>query len=118
VATHELVNSTEPPEAPRYSRKWFGELVCASYGLLVLLGVAFHHLGWHRGGVAYWLVVGPLCGVFVAPVVPWVVLETRDLYRNRRTIWGELSPLAAAVVAVAVLLLAALGLLWVPTGAT
>jgi hypothetical protein len=91
-------------DARRYSRKWFGGIFFGCWGLLIAVKLALAAFGWDRGGVLYWVIVGPLVVGFVGAGVPWLALGARDLLRSRQLVRTEarvwLLPLVAALALV------------------
>jgi hypothetical protein len=90
-------------DAPRFTRTWFGDIFFGCWGLFVLVNLTRAMFGWDRGGLLYWLIVGPLGAGFLGAGIPWLVLVVRDFVRSPGQVWNEASPRIAAVVGVMVL---------------
>ncbi len=97
---------------PRYSRKWFGEIFFGCWSSLIILKLALGAFGWHRGGLLYWLVAGPLVVGFLAAGPPWLALGAHDLVRNRRLVWRDAGPWLLVLVASLALGFAIAGAMW------
>lgn len=76
-------------DPPRFTRKWFGDIFLACWGLAVMLNIAVEILGWNRDGVLYWLVIGPLVVGSVWAGIPWLALVARDVLRSPGQVWDE-----------------------------